>query len=98
MQLFVTWEVFHSIIPDAESATLRQRVWAAIGRIQKSGKMKAGGLLAGQRGGFFILDVNAAEEVLELLGGEILDSCTVDSHLLMSFEKLGEYFAKHPLT
>ena len=98
MQLFVTFEAFHSITSAAEVATLRQRVGAAIQRMQKSGKMKAGGIFAGQRAGFFILEVNAPEEVLELLGGELIDSGAIETHALLSFEKLGEYFAKHPLT
>lgn len=97
MQLFVNFEVFHSILSAAEVATVRQRVGAAIQRIQKSGKMKAGGFFL-RRGGVLILDVNSAEEALDLLGAELIDSCAIETHLLMSFDKLGEFFAKHPLT
>ncbi len=42
-----------------------------------------------------VLDgVDSPDEILELLGPEILDNCYVESHPIASAERVGELFAQ----
>jgi hypothetical protein len=42
-----------------------------------------------------VLDgVDSADEILELLGPEMLDNCYVESHPIASAERVGELFAQ----
>ena len=45
---------------------------------------------------FFVIDVANELELLELLGRNILDSCKVESHPIVSFEDLFAFFERHP--
>jgi hypothetical protein len=56
--------------------------------------MKAGGILGGKRSPFMLLELEKATDILELLGGEIIDSMSVQVYPIISFEELGEFFAK----
>ena len=76
---------------------LRADVATAVKRIGESGKMKAGGILGGRRMAFLLLEVDSAAEILELLGGEIIDNMQVETNPVISFEELGAFFAKHPM-
>jgi hypothetical protein len=75
---------------------LRADVATAVKRVGESGKMKAGGILGGRRMVFLLLELDSAAEILELLGGEIIDNMKVETHPIISFEELGAFFAKHP--
>ena len=94
MQVFVKWEAFETITGDDEVQDLRAAVGKQVQHILKSGKSSAGGVFADGRAGFFVLEVNSAEEVIGLLGGAILDHFRVESHPLISYEALGKFFEK----
>ena len=90
MQMFVKLRVFESVVGNAA----RKPVGSRIKAILESCKVKASGVFCDGREGFFILDINSGEELQNLLGGGILDYAHVESHPIMSFEKLGEFFER----
>ena len=98
MKFFVKFEVFPTITGvSPEMARLRENVGKAIGRVMQSGKVESGGILTNIRGGYFVLkDIATGEELLELLGGELLDNCKIETYPVTSFEALGDFFRRHP--
>lgn len=95
MMFLVLAEARDSIVGEAV-VRLRADVAAAIKRVTESGKMKAGGILGGRRMAFMLLEVETANDILELLGGEIIDNMRTDVYPIVSFEELGAFFAAHP--
>jgi muconolactone delta-isomerase len=96
MQFLVIAEVRDTIVGDAVRR-LRQDVATAIQRIQASGKLRAGGVLAGRRMPFLLLEVDSSEELLELLGTEMMDNMQCNVYPVASFESLGKFFEEHPV-
>lgn len=94
MLFLVLTEARDSIVGHAAVTQLRTDVGAAIKRVTASGKMQAGGILGGKRGAFMLLEMEKATDVLELLGGEIIDNMKVDVYPIVSFEEIGQFFAK----
>jgi hypothetical protein len=95
MQFLVIAQVRDSIVGEGV-ARLRKDVGAAVQRIAGSGKMVAGGNMGGKRALFFLLEVETSQEILSLLGGEIIDNANCDIYPIVSFEDLGKFFAEHP--
>ncbi len=96
MRIFVKFEVFESVTGEDEVKLLREALGRQIQKAQNSGKLVEGGMFGDKRGGFLVLDIDKSSDLYELLGGAILDSCHVESHPVLSFEELGEFFEKHP--
>jgi hypothetical protein len=94
MKVFVKFEVFNTITGADEVGRLRKAVETQAKKIMASGKVTASGIFADARAGFFFLDVASAEELFELLGSGVLDHCHVETHPVISFEKLAEFFKK----
>ncbi len=67
-----------------------------IQKIIDTGKLIEGGQFADGRGHFFLIDVNSEKEMLEMLNRGILDSCYVESHPIVSFSDLFEFFKRNP--
>ena len=93
MQFFVGFEAFDTITGEAVPR-LRQEAGERIPRIVASGKVVASGIFVDQRGGFFVLDVDSAEELMDLISPTMVDNFHVTTHPLVSLEKLGEFFQK----
>ena len=68
-----------------------------IKRIMASGKLVEGGQFADSRGHFFLIDVENEKEMLQLLNRGLLDSCYIESHPIVSFKDLFEFFQKNPV-
>ena len=96
MQFLVIAEARDTIVGD-DVRWLRQGVAAAMQRIKASGKLIAGGVIAGRRMPFFLLDVADADEVTELLGSELIDSFQCNVYPINSFDFIGKFFAEHPV-
>jgi hypothetical protein len=62
-----------------------------------SGKLVEGGQFADSRGHFFLIDVENEKEMLQLLNRGLLDSCSVQSHPIVSFKDLFDFFEKNPV-
>ena len=93
MQIFVSFEVFDTIIGEAVPR-LRQEVGERMQRIMSSGKVVASGIFVEKRGGFCVLEVESAEELMDLLNPTMVDNFHMTAHPLISVEKLGEFFQK----
>ena len=94
MQVFVKFELFQTITERDEILEVRERVGQQLQKIQASGKVKAGNIFADARGGFFLLDVQSSQEVSDLLGSPFLDHFQIETHPVITFEQLGEFFRK----
>ena len=92
MKMMVLFTAFESIIGPDSVARLRAQVAEAMKRIGQSGKLESGGIFADRRGGYMILNINEAEEMNELFGGDLLDNFRIESHPLFSFDRLAKFF------
>ena len=97
MQFLVLGEARDSIVGKEMVRNLRADVATAVQRIAASGKMQAGGILAGQRKGFWLLEADSSEELMALLGGELIDNMRMEITPVLAFESLGKFFAEHPM-
>ena len=97
MRFFVKFEVFETVTGDAEVKRIREAAGSQIQKAQNSGKLVEGGMFGDKRGGFLLLDLDKSSDLYELLGGAILDNCHIESHPVLSFEELAEFFKKHPV-
>ncbi|MDQ3847514.1 MAG: hypothetical protein M3261_00995 [Thermoproteota archaeon] len=60
--------------------------------IANSEKLVQGGRFADTGGYFFLLDMDKGRELLQLLGGGLLDSCKVEPDPIIPFDNLFEFF------
>jgi len=97
MRFFVKFEVVETLTGDDEVKLAREVLGRQIQKAQNSGKLVEGGMFGDKRGGFLVVDIDKSSDLYELLGGAILDNCHVESHPVLSFEELGEFFKKHPV-
>jgi muconolactone delta-isomerase len=93
MEVFAKYEVRDTITDREQVLHLRQVVGAHIQRLFETGKVRASGVFVGARGGFFVFDVDSADELFEMLV-PIVDYWRMETHPLTSVEKLGEFFEK----
>jgi hypothetical protein len=94
MLFHVTFEVYERIVLP-EARTMRNE-WLGpqMQKIMESGKVREAGLLGGKRGGFFLVDIGAPEELYELLGPEVYDTCSVEAHPVVPIETAGGMFGQ----
>jgi hypothetical protein len=71
---------------------LRELVGPHLPNVVGSRKVREAGLLASKRGGFFLVDIDAPEELYELFGPEIYGSFAVDAQPVIPMEKAGQIF------
>jgi hypothetical protein len=95
MLFLVIAEAYESIVGD-NVTRLRNDVATAVKRIEASGKLEAGGVLIGRRKLYLVLKVDRPEEVLELLGGELMDNMRCEVYPTASLGALGQFFEEHP--
>ena len=93
MEVFAKYQVQGSITDREQVLHLRQVVGAHIQRLFETGKVRANGVFADARGGFFVLDVDSSDELFEMFF-PIVDYIRIETHPLTSVEKLGELFEK----
>jgi hypothetical protein len=63
-------------------------------KVMESGKVREAGLLSGKRGGFFLVDIDAPEELYTLFCPEFYDTCRIDAQPVISVETAGEMFGQ----
>ncbi len=92
MKFLVTWKLFETITQE-QAKPLRAGFGQGMEQMFDSPKIKDVGGFADARGLYMILDdVNSADEIAEILGPEILDNGYVESHPIVSVERMGELF------
>ena len=97
MRFHVTTEVRDTIVLDEDTSFLGKRrrefLGAYIQRLLGSEKVKESGLLCGnKRGAFFIVDVDAPEELVELFGPEAYTNFEVDVQPVAPLERIADLF------
>ncbi len=95
MRLYVGFTAFQTYTAPSDVARLRAKVGEKVQAWQQAGKLETGGIFAGNRKGFAVLNVASEDEAFELLG-DLADFAVVDTHPVVSFETLGRFFAEHP--
>ncbi len=93
MLFHVAVEVYPTVILDDDKRA-REVLGPHIQNIMGSGKVREAGLLASKRGGFFLVDIDAPEELYELFGPEIYSHFAVDAQPVVPVEKVGELFQR----
>lgn len=91
MLFHVTIEVHDAIVLD-DDKRLREVLGPQIQQVAESGKMQAGGFLGGERGAFFLIDIDAPEDFYALFGPEIYGTCRLQSYPVVPLEKGGQLF------
>jgi hypothetical protein len=81
------------VLPEAK--TLRNE-WLGLQlqRIMKPGKAREAGLLSSKRGGLFLVDIDAPEELYKLFGPAFYDISRVDAQPVTPTETAGEMFGQ----
>ena len=92
MRLYCGFTAFHTLISPEDVARLRAKVGEKVQEWQQGGKLETGGIFAGNRQGFVVLNVDSEDEAFTLLG-DLADFAVVETHPLVSFETLGAFFA-----
>ncbi len=96
MRILVTFEVFETITGNDDVKRIREAAGKQIQQIQNSSKLVEGGMFGDRRGGFLLFDIDKASDIHELLGA-LLDNCHIESHPVLSFKELGDFFESHPV-
>jgi hypothetical protein len=91
MRFHITAEVRDTIVLD-DDKRMRESPGPHFQRILGSDKVQDSGLLCGKRGAFFIVEVDAPEELLEVLGPEIYANFETDAQPVAPMERIGELF------
>ena len=93
MEVFVKLEAYDTLVDREQILHTRQVGGRQMQRMLESGKVKASGMFADARGAFFVLDVDSSEELFEMLA-PLTDFVRIESHPLVSPEKVMEYFER----
>jgi hypothetical protein len=91
MRFHVTTEVRDTIVLD-DDKRMREFLGSHFQRVMESEKVQDSGLLCGRRAGFFIVEVDAPQELLELFGPEIYANFETDVQPVAPMERIGELF------
>ena len=91
MQLFAKFHVQETITDREEVMALQQLSAKQLQELMQSGKVRASGFFADARGGFFVLEVDSAEELFEVFA-PVIDRIRIETHPLITAERLGEFF------
>ncbi len=90
MQMHVTVEVKDNLVGDIMPKVI-EASGKVIPSILNSGKVVCSGLFADKRGGFFVVDIEDAEEINRLFG-QGLDIWNIESRPVVPFEKISERY------
>ena len=91
MRFHITTTVRDTVVLD-DDKRMREMLGPHFQRVLQSEKVIDSGLLCGRRGGYFIVDVDAPEELLALLGPEIYANFETDVQPVAPMERLGDIF------
>jgi hypothetical protein len=91
MEMFVRFEAPDTLIDTEQIMSTRHLISWQMQEIFESGMVRASGMFADARGGFFVLDVDSSEEFFDMLA-PLADYMSIETHPLVSAEKLQEFF------
>ena len=93
MLFHVTIEVYPTVVLDGDKRS-REVAGPQMQNIMGSGKVREAGVLSSKRALFFLVDIDAPEELYDLFGPEIYGSFAVDAQPVTPVEKIGEIFQR----
>lgn len=93
MRFLVTAKAFDTITREDEVLRIRQVFGEKVQQICTSNNMIEGGVFVDARGCFFLLDVDTATKLYELLS-PLHDFCKIEIHPVDTFEFLEKLFKK----
>ena len=93
MQVFAKYELQETITDREKVREVRQRSGRHLQQLLQSGKVRADGVFADVRGGFFVLEVDSAEELFDVFA-PVLDYIRIETHPLTTVEKLQEFLER----
>lgn len=89
MQFIVRIPELDSALYEGQGKEKRTELFQLIQKLEKSGKLAFGGILADDRGGFLLMNADSCSEQEALLNSIFDSSCyTVENHLILPFENL----------
>ena len=94
MLFHVTFELYEEIVLPEVRSVRNEWLGPQLQKVMESGKVREAGLLTGKRGGFFLVDIDAPEELFELFGPEVYDTCRVDAQPVVPVETAGQIFQR----
>ena len=92
MRFLVQIEAYKSITGREADRQLRDVVGPQLQRVMASGKVREAGFLTDRRGGFFLVDIDAAEELYALFGPEVYGHFRVQASPVAPLERGAELF------
>jgi len=93
MLFHVTAKIHDTVILDGDKR-VRELVGPQLQKMMQSGKVREAGILSGTRGGFFLVDIDAPEELFELMGPEIYANFKLEVHPVTPLDTIGELFQR----
>jgi hypothetical protein len=93
MLFHVTWEVYPTVVLD-DDKRVREAVGPQLQRLMQSDKVREAGILSAKRAGFFLVDIDAPEEIYELFGPEILANFKLEVYPVTPLDVMGELFQR----
>jgi hypothetical protein len=90
VQIFTKYIVEETITDREKIMELRQVAAKQLQEVMQSGKVSASGVFADARGAFFVMEVDSADELFNLFA-PVIDSLRIETHPLITVEKLGEF-------
>ena len=94
MKLYVGFEIFDTVIRPDDVNRAIDTFTEAMNKL--SDTIESGGVFAGKRGGYMVLNLATEDEAFHALA-ELVDFGTFEIQPLASFETLGRYLASHRL-
>lgn len=95
MKFHLEFRIFETITSRDAVLETRAALENRVKVLTKSGKLLDGGIYADWRGGYMIIEANTGAELLDCVGEDLADRAHMDAHPILSFQEIGEYFAKH---
>ena len=93
MLFHVSWETYPTAILD-DDKRVRDAVGPQLQRLMQSDKVREAGILTGKRAGYFLVDIDAPEEIYEVFGPEILANFKLEAHPVTPLDKIGQLFQR----
>lgn len=87
MRFLVLIEAHGAVVGKEADRALREAVGPQIQQLMQSGKVVEAGFMTDRRGSFFLLDIDAADELYSLLGPEIYGHFSVQASPIASIER-----------
>lgn len=91
MRFLVLWQFMDSVTQET-TRYMRQTFGEGMATVLQSPRVQDAGIYADAGGGYLVVNVETPEDLLAILGPEIIDNCRVESHPIVSTEAAGALY------